>query len=221
MYVWDFDMVWRNKMVFVEGGWLTVQITALSIVFGTVGGSILGLGRASKSLWVRLPVSGFVELFLALPVLVILVWVYYCAPLLLGISLSGFWTAVVVLSFSLSAFVAEIVRAGLLAVPKGQVEAARVLGMTKSQALMRVTVPQALRVIIPPLLGMYISTLKLSSLASFIAVYELLHSAQNLIMNSYRPLEVYTTVAFVYLILILPLALITRHLEAAKWWRMS
>lgn len=221
MYDWDFGLIWRNREVFIQGGWITVQITALSIVFGTAGGSFLGLGRASKSPWVRLPVSAFVELFLALPVLVLLVWVYYCAPLFLGINLSGFWTAVLVLSLSLSAFVAEIVRAGLLAVPRGQVEAARVLGMTRLQALIWITVPQALRVITPPLLGMYISTLKLSSLASIIAVYELLHSAQNLIMNTYRPLEVYTTVAAVYLILILPFVLVTRHLEAVKGWRMS
>jgi polar amino acid transport system permease protein len=92
--------------------------------------------------------------------------------------------------------------------------------MTRLQALIWITVPQAARVITPPLLGMYISTLKLSSLASMIAVYELLHSAQNLIMNTYRPLEVYTTVAVVYLILILPLVLVTRHLEAVKGWRV-
>src|ERR1035438_9753713 len=125
MYDWDFGLIWRNRAVFVQGGWITVQITALSILLGTAGGSVLGLGRASKSRWLRLPVSAFVELFLALPVLVLLVWVYYCAPLFFHINLSGYWTAVTVLSLSLSAFVAEIVRAGLLAVPKGQVEAAR------------------------------------------------------------------------------------------------
>jgi polar amino acid transport system permease protein len=221
MYDWDFRIIWQNRWVFVHGGVITVEITLFSIVLGTAAGCLLGLGRSARPLWVRLPVSAFVELFLALPVLVLLIWIYYCGPLLVGINLSGFWTAVLGLSLSLSAFVAEIVRAGLQAVPKGQVEAARALGMTWLQSLVWITIPQAMRVIVPPLLGMYASTLKLSSLASVIAVYELLHSAQNLITLTFRPLEVYTTIAVVYVILILPLILVTRRLESIKGWRLS
>jgi polar amino acid transport system permease protein len=91
---------------------------------------------------VRIPVSIYVETFLALPVLVLLIWIYYCGPLLLNIRLSSFWTAVVALTLSLGAFVAEIVRSGLLSVPRGQVEAARALGMTPLQALVYIEFPE-------------------------------------------------------------------------------
>jgi polar amino acid transport system permease protein len=165
--------------------------------------------------------SIYVELFLALPVLVLLIWIYFCGPLLLGISLSGFWTAVVALSLSLSAFAAEIVRSGILSVPKGQTEAARALGMSRVQSLLYISIPQAIRVMIPPFLGIYIACLKTTSLASTIAVYELLHSAQSLIVSSYRPLEIYTTVALIYVAMVLPISYITRRFESTQPWKLS
>ena len=124
------------------------------------------------------------------------------------------------LSLTLSAFVAEIVRSSLHAVPVGHVEAARGLGMTKIQALRYIVLPQAFRVMLPPLVSMYIDTLKMSSLASIIAVYELLDSAQNLIMSSYRPLEIYTVVALIYVAIIIPFALFTRRYESTMRWRL-
>lgn len=221
MYEWDFGLIWLYREVFVRGAWVTIEITFFSIVFGTAIGIFLGLGRASKSPWVRMPVSIYVEIFLALPVLVLLIWIYYCGPILLNLHLSSFWTAVTGLSLSLSAFVAEIVRSGLLAVPRGHTEAARVVGMTSLQALIYIEFPEALKVMMPPLISMYISTLKLSSLASVIAVYELLHSAQNLITTTFRPLEIYTAVALVYLAMVLPLVVLTRRFESESGWRFS
>lgn len=221
MYEWDFGIVLRYKWVFVQGAWITLQITFFSVILGTLLGALLGLGRSSKRIWIRFPVSVYVELFLAIPILVLLIWIYYCGPILFGVNLSGFWTAVLTLSLTLSAFVAEIVRSSLLAVPNGHIEAGRALGMTKAQTLRFITIPQAIRVIVPPLLTMYISTLKMSSLASVIAVYELLHSAQNLIMTSFRPLEIYTVVALGYVIMVLPFAFFTRRYEATKTWRLS
>lgn len=221
MYDWDFSIVIRHKWVFIAGAWITLKITFYTIVVGTIGGVVAGLGRSSNRKWIKIPASVYVELFLALPILVLLIWIYYCGPIIFGINLSGFWTSVVGLSLTLSAFVAEIVRSGRSAVPEGQVEAARVLGMTRFQGLRYVVLPQAIRVMVPPLISMYIATLKMSSLASVIAVYELLHSAQNLIVTSFRPLEVYTAVAVTYLVMVLPFALLTRRLEASQVWRLS
>jgi polar amino acid transport system permease protein len=221
MYEWDFSVILRYKWAFIQGAWVTLQITFFAVILGTLFGGLLGLGRSSKQRWINIPVSIYVELFLAIPILVLLIWIYYCGPILLNINLSGFWTAVLALSLTLSAFVAEIVRSGILAVPNGHIEAARALGMTKTQTLRYITIPQAIRVMIPPLLTMYISTLKMSSLASVVAVYELLHSAQNLIMSSFRPLEIYTVVALIYIVLILPFSLLTRRFEAKQKWRLS
>ncbi len=163
MYEWDFGIVLQHKWVFIEGAWITLKVTFFSIIFGTAIGGLLGFWRGSKFRTVRLLISIYVELFLALPILVLLIWIYYCGPLIIGISLSGFWTAVVTLSLTLSAFVAEIVRSGLLAVPKGHIEAGRALGMSHIQTLVRIVIPQAIMVMIPPLLSVYISCLKMSS----------------------------------------------------------
>ncbi|HHT9122666.1 MAG TPA: amino acid ABC transporter permease [Candidatus Wunengus sp. YC63] len=220
MYDWDFGIILRYKWIFVQGAWITLEITFFAVIFGTVAGVILGIGRSAKSPWIRLPVGMYVEFFLAMPILVLLIWIYYCGPIFLNVSLSGFWTAILSLGLTLSAFVAEIVRSGILAVPSGQVEAARVLGMNKIQAFTWITMPQAIRVMIPPLLSMYIATLKTSSLASVIAVYELLHSAQSLIMNTFRPLEIYTTVALCYVAMVLPLSLLTRRFESSRKWKI-
>lgn len=220
MYEWDFSIVWLHLDVFINGALITLALTFWSVIFGTVGGVLLGLGRLSRSRWIHFPAIGIIEVFLALPVLVLLVWIYFCAPML-GLSLSGFLTAVVSLSLSLSAFAAEVVRSGIAAIPSGQLEAGRALGMSRFQVLRKIVAPQALRIITPPMLGQYLTTLKMSSLASVIAVYELLHSAQNLISVTYRPLEVYTTIAIVYLIMILPISVLTRKLEARYAWKVN
>jgi len=220
MYDWDFNVILRHKWVFIQGAWISLKITLLVAVLGTVAGGLLGLARAGKARWLSIPAAVFVELFLALPIVVLLIWIYYCGPILLGVNLSGFWTAVLALSLTLSAFVAEIVRSSLHAVPLGHVEAARGLGMTRVQAFHHIVLPQAFRVMLPPLASMYIDTLKMSSLASIIAVYELLHSAQNLIMSSYRPLEIYTVVALIYVVIIIPFALLTRRYESTMRWRL-
>lgn len=221
MYEWDFGVILRNKWVFLHGSIITIQITLFAVAIGTALGGLLGLGRSAKLKWISWPSSAFVEFFLALPILVLLIWIYFCGPLLAGIRLSGFWAAVSALSLSLSAFVAEIVRSSIQAIPTGHVEAARALGLSHFQATRHIVLPQAIRIMTPPLLGMYIATLKMSSLASVIAVYELLHSAQGLISTSFRPMEIYTTVALVYVAMVLPLSILTRRFESAKAWRLT
>ena len=219
-YDWDFSIIWQYRLVFWQGAIWTVLVTAGSIFCGTLLGILLSVLRLARPWWLRVPAFLIIELLLALPVLVLLIWIYYCGPLI-GLRLSGFWTAVLALSLSLSAFVEEVIRGGLASVPPGSVEAGRVLGLSRFQTLRWIVLPQALRVMTPPLLGQYISCLKLSSLASVIAVYELLHSAQNLITTTYRPLEIYTAVAGAYVVLILPLSLVTRRIEASKSWKLS
>lgn len=221
MYDWDFGIVIRNLGVFADGAVMSLGITALTVIFGTFSGTILGVMRTAPYRWLALVIGAYVEMFLALPILVLLIWVYYCAPLLIGLQLSGFWSAVVGLSLALSAYVAEIVRSGVLSVPLGHIEAAHAVGMTKFQATIHIVLPQAVRIMIPPLLSVYISTLKTSSLASVLAVYELLHSAQNLILLSYRPLEIYSAVALFYLVMVLPFTVLTRRYEQSRAWKFT
>jgi polar amino acid transport system permease protein len=131
----------------------------------------------------------------------------------MGVTLSAFWASVVALSLHMSAYVAEIVRAGIASVDKGHIDAAKILGLNYFQIMRRIILPQALRRMLPPLVNNFADILKLSALASVIGVYELLHSVENVIMNNFRPLEMYSALAVVYFMLIFPVAFVARRAE--------
>lgn len=213
-YTWQFGIVWSYKEIFVRGALLTLYLTFLSMVFGLALGLIFGLGRNSKKKYIHLPSAMYIETFRGTPLLVQLVWFYYALPVLIGVNLTNFVAALIGLTVNNSAYLAEIFRGGIISIDKGQVEAARALGMSHFQTLWRIVLPQAMRIMIPPFVNQFAAALKLSSLASVIAVYELLHESTNLITTTFRPLEVYTTVAVVYFILTYPMTVASRRLEA-------
>ncbi len=213
MYEWDWNVIAFYKDVFIQGALVTIWLTLLAIVFGTIVGVIFAFLKRSSNPVTSLLAKIYIELFRAIPILVLLIWIFYVAPTLLGWSVSAFWSAVIALSLNLSAFVAETVRAGIESIVKGQFEAGYALGMTSRQVMGKIVLPQAFKNIVPNLLGLYINEIKNSSLASVIAVNELLHLSNTLISNTYRPLEIYTTVAVVYLIIILPLVYVARVTE--------
>lgn len=191
-----------------------MELSLISCVIGTILGLFLALGRRSKNSWFRIPSIVGTEILLALPLLVLLIWIYYCLPILnRSFALNAFSSGVVALSLNLSAFVGETLRAGLETIPRSYTDAAHVIGLSRWQSFRGIVLPLAVRRVLPPLLAQYITTIKLSSLASVIAVYEFLHSAENIIAMTYRPLEVYTAVAVGYLVVILPLSLGVRFLE--------
>ena len=211
---WDFSVVWNHIGLFVRALGVTVQISALSIVLGSVLGLLLGIGSLVRSRFVSILSRVVIELFLALPALVIIIWLYYCLPLLAPrLLLSGFGASVVGLGLSLCAFVAQIVRAGINNVQWGQLEAAFCLGLTRMQAVTHILVPQISRQMLPPLMGQYITCYKFSTLASVVAVPELLHAGSNLIAVTYRPLEIYTAIAAVFLVTVVPLNYLVTWLE--------
>ena len=117
------------------------------------------------------------------------------------------------LSISLGAFVSETIRSGIESIPKGQLESAISLGYSKTQAMFKVILPQTFKQILPNLMGLYIHQIKNTALASVIAVGELLHSANIIISATYRPLEIYTAIAVIYLIIIVPLVLLSNYVE--------
>ena len=204
--VWDFSVVWRNLPLFAHALRVTVELSVLSILLGSALGFLLGVGALSRTAFVSIPSRLVIELFLALPALVIIIWLYFCLPLVIpNLVLSGFLTSVLGLGLSLSAFVAQIVGAGINTVPRGQLEAAYCLGMTKIQTIRHILVPQVFRKMLPPLMGQYITCYKFSTLASVVAVPELLHSGSNLIAVTYRPLEIYTAIAVIFVITVLPM----------------
>lgn len=213
-YQWSFEVILKYREALLNGALLTLALTFLSIIFGTFLGAIVARIRKSRFRLLRLLSFVYIELFRSVPLLVLLVWFYYCLPILFGVRFGSFSTAVIAMSMNLSGFVAETIRSGIEAIPKGQKEAGLSLGLTESQVLRRIILPQSIKIMVPNMLGLYITMLKLSSLASVIAVSELLHSSNNIISQSFRPLEVFTAIAMIYVIIIMPLSYYARRLES-------
>jgi polar amino acid transport system permease protein len=205
MYEWNWAILSTYYSVFLRGALVTLTLTGVVICTGSLLGVVFALLRRSDNLVVVWLVRLYIQLFRALPTLVLLIWIFYVMPLFINIRLSPFVSAAVALSLHLAAFVAETVRAGFESIAKGQYESGLALGMSSRQVMVRIMAPQATKNILPNLIGLYITELKNSSLTSVIAVDELLHRANILISETFRPLEIYTAVAVMYLILIVPL----------------
>lgn len=212
MYTWDFEVLWRESRLLWQGFWVTLELSVLSILAGTVVAMILTLLSFLSPIG-RFLARCYIETFLALPVLVILVWLYHSGPTI-GIVLPGFWVGTLGLSLSLGAFVAESIRSGISAVPQGQVLVASMMQVPKFHVWKRIILPQALHVAFPSVLSQYISCIKLSSLCASIAVNELVYAARTAIAVTFRPLEFYTAVAVLYVLMIVPLTYVARCVEA-------
>lgn len=213
MYQWDWRLVSIYKFVFLQGALVTLGLTLICVVLGTILGTVIAFMKRARNPILSYSAKIYIELFRAVPILVLIIWIFYVLPILLNWRISAFSASILALSLNLAAFVAETVRAGIESIPQSQYESGIALGMSPSQVMIHIIFPQAVRNMVPNLIGLYISQLKNSSLASVIAVNELLHRSNILISETFRPLEIYTTVAVVYLILILPLVWISRVVE--------
>jgi polar amino acid transport system permease protein len=209
---WDYSIIGANLTVLVSGLWTTVLLTVLSIVIGSVVGALVAIATLLRTP-LRVLAFIYLETFLSIPVLVLLIWLYYVLPYVSSaFVLSGFAVSVIGLSLSLSAFVADIVRAGIKSVPRGQLDAALILGVPSLIAWRRIVFPQALQTMRPALMGQFITTYKFSTLASVVTVGELLHEGQLIIAQTYRPVEIYSVIAVFFVVTIIPLNLMTRFL---------
>lgn len=213
MYTWNWSIIFSYKAVFIQGAVVTLELTLLAIIVGTILGILMAFAKKSSNQVLSILARGYIELFRAIPILVLLIWIFYVLPIMLDWRISAFLAAVIALSLNLSAFVAETFRAGVESVDQGQFESAWALGLNQRQTMTYIILPQAIRNMVPNLIGLYINEIKNSSLASIIAVNELLHLSNIVISNTFRPLEVYTTVGIVYLALILPLVYVARKFE--------
>lgn len=213
IYQFRFDVVWNNMPFLMEGLWLTLTISFLALAISMALGLLVAVVRLAKNRGVSLIGATYVEIFRDTPVLVQLFWVYYVLPILLDIKISAFGAALVGLTLHSAAFLGEVYRAGIQAVPSGQVEAAKVLGLKPAQTFVRIVLPQAFRTILPPLVNNFVDLIKLSSLASVFAVGEITRKATELSAATFRPLEIFTFIALIYFFICWPLSLAMRHLE--------
>ncbi|WP_090142351.1 amino acid ABC transporter permease [Limnohabitans sp. DM1] len=199
---------------FVDGARTTVSLTLVSGVLGLGIGLALGLGKMAESAWLRLPSEFFIWIIRGTPLLTQLLFFYLAMPALLpGLQWSEYWTAVAALAINVGAYNAEVFRAGVQSVPRGQLMAARALGMRPSQAFRFVVLPLALRVSLPSLANNVVALLKDSSLAYAIGVVEINMIAQRVQADSFQPVPVFITTAVIYLILTTALTQFSTALE--------
>ena len=215
-YSWQWQLVWDYRGVFIRGAEITAILTFWSLIIGLALGLLLGMMRSSRLAVLRAPAAVYIDTFRATPILVQLVWIYYALPIVLGVQMGNMTAAVVGIGLHEAAYIAEIFRAGIESIDRGQSDAAKSLGMSYGQAMRRIILPQAMRRMVPPFINEFATLMKLTTLGSVLAVNELLHEAENLINNTYRPLEVYTTVALVFGLLIYPFILLSQQLER-RW----
>jgi len=213
MYTWDFNSVWTYRWLFLEGTLVTVGLTIGVIVLGIVLGLVAGLAQLSRFGWVRWISWLYIELFRCTPLLVQLLWFYYALPILTGIEMSAITAAVLTLSLYGGSFYAEVIRGGIVSIEPGQTEAGLALGLTPMRVMRRIVLPQAIKRMLPPLMNQSIIQFKNTSLVSVLAVPDLLYQGQVAAMDTYRPLEVYTVIALIYFIVLVPLTAVAKKSE--------
>jgi polar amino acid transport system substrate-binding protein len=209
---------WNNighyTLMLLRAAWTTIQLSFLSMPLAIVLGLAVAIGRLYGPAWVRIPCEAYVELLRGTPLLLQLFVIYYVLPQVVGVSLPEFWAGVLGLAINYSAYEAENYRAGLLAIPRGQMEAALALGMNTRTALRRVIIPQAVRIVIPPVTNDFIALFKDTSVCSMIAVVELTGMYRFLFQSHPQlMLEFGAMTALLYLAMSYPLSLVARRLE--------
>lgn len=192
-----------NIQFLLAGVWLTLALSVTAILISVVMGIVLAVSLLSQYKALRYTARTYVEIFRAIPLLVLLLWVYYGLPVVSGLQFDAFVAGVMALALSDAAFEAEVFRAGLQSVPKGQREAAETLGLSRWTTLRHVVFPQAIRTILPALGNQFVYVLKMSSLVSVVGLQEFTRRANELNVTEYRPLEIYTFLVVEYLALIL------------------
>lgn len=209
----DFSPVWAGWPQLLQGALVTVEVTAGSLLLGCVLGLLVGIGRLDPQ---RRLVYGFCTAYVAVirgtPLLVQLFILFFGLPQF-GVLLPAFVCGILGMGIYSGAYVSEIVRGAIQSVDRGQMEAARSIGLSASQAMHSVILPQAVVRMIPPLGNEFIALIKNSALVSLLTIHDLMHEGQKIISVSYRSLEVYLAIAVVYFILTGLTSLALRRIE--------
>ncbi len=195
---------------------MTLKVSMLSMLLAMAMGLPLAFLRMSKRFFPREAAVVYIEISRGLPILVLIFWVYYGIPIMTGFAMSGFVSGVFAMTLKYAGYLAEIFRAGIEAIKTGQKEAAFSLGFSEAQAMRRIILPQAFRIIIPPTGSAFVGALQDSALVSIIGVNDLMRQAQLAVADLYRPFEVYTAVAVLYLAMTVTFSKINDYIERKK-----
>lgn len=211
--MFDFSVVIDALPQLLRGAGLTLYIAVLGIAGGTAAGFILGIARTYGPKAVNYAALTYIEIVRGTPIVVQVMFIYFALPLLLGIRLEGVTAAIIAITVNAAAYIAEIVRGSYLSVPNGLREAGLAMGLSGTQTLVSVISPIAVRRLIPPLGNQFIISLKDTSLFIVIGVSELTRSGQEIMATNFRAVEIWSTVAVLYLIMTLTLSGVLRLIE--------
>ena len=219
--IFDFDVIWRNLPFLIIQGFLgfgnfvggTMRLAIPAIILGFLLGIFIGLGRLAPQRWIRIPATLYVEFFRGVPLVMVIFWMWFVVPIALKRPIPEFWVALTAFVVFEAAYLGEIVRAGVQSVQRGQVEAATAVGLTSTQTMRYVVLPQALKNMIPSLVTQFIVLFKDTSLASIIGFMDLTKAAQVVNNREVRPFELYLFIAVVYWICTYSMSRYARHVE--------
>lgn len=213
MYHWDFYVVFQSFDLFLWGIWATFLYTVGSIAIGGVVGLAAAFARLSRFAPLRIAARTYQEVFRCTPLLVQILWAYYALPLLVGYTISNTTAGLLMLSFYVGSFYAEIFRGGINAVDKGQTEAALAVGMSGLQNMRHIVLPQAVKKMMPAFINQSVIQVKNTSLLYAISIPELTYMTAVVNSETYRPLESFTLAAVMYFALLFPLTQFADVLE--------
>jgi polar amino acid transport system permease protein len=196
----------------LQGAWVSIQVMLLSLALATVLGMVLALMRLSPMALLHVPAIVIITVLRGIPIFVQLLYIYFVFPDI-GINLTAFQAAVIGIGIGYCAYHAENFRAGIMAIDRGQYEAAKSIGMRTPMIMRRIILPQAIRIILPPYGNIMIMMLKDSSLASVITVSEMTRAGQLIASSTFKNMTVFTNVAILYLCMSLPISALSAWLE--------
>lgn len=218
MLDWLTDLtIWNYRELIIRGLTVTVRITLQSFVLSLVVALVVVFMRISSFRILKFLGSIYIEVARDTPILVTLLWTTYVLPPLFGIRIPVYWTATIALVLQTSGYLAETFRGGIESIPRGQTQASYALGMTYALMMWRIILPQVFRKSIPDILNNFVVLFKTSTLVSIVAVPDLMYQATRLVAQLFKPVEIYTSVAVIYLVLVYGLAAITRVVQ--KRWQ--
>jgi polar amino acid transport system permease protein len=200
----NFDPVLQSWRFLMDGLRVTLLLSGGVALCSFLFGTLVGLARRYGPEWLRVILVFYIDSMRAIPVLVVLVWVYFALPAITGWNLPPFWSALFALSFHLAAYVAEVIRAGIESVRPGQVRAGLALGMSGPQIVRMIVLPQAIVRMMPAFGSLLSLAIKDTAIAAVIAVPELMRRADAVAGQSYAPVEVFSTVMIIYFLIIFP-----------------
>jgi len=211
-YQFRWDTVLGSFDFLMSGLQMTLIISAMTLVLAMILGlviAVMDMSRLAPLRWIGISIG---EVVRNTPILVQLLWVYYVLPIVFSVRIESLTALVIGLSLYQAAFISEVYRSGIQGVPTGHREAAQVLGLTPLQSFLRIVLPQAVRMTLPPLASNFVQLIKFSSLGAVISVSEITRRGMELSATNFRPLETFTFLAVVYFLICWPLAM------AIRWW---